>query len=211
MRAVIALALTLLGTFLAGLRPAAAQSTTATHVGTILSGFAGAPNGAALLAVAEADAALAVQHAQLAGRNQTDVGPMVQHARHVLHILDPAAFATGPGSGLGLAPAVGAIGQHVSLAAEGAPEAVRAQAQLVAQAASAVEARAEQMLEIARTITRTSDYVRAYELVLQLQRLASQLERGADVSGDGQIGGSQEGGLDHVRTHMESLSAAAGG
>jgi hypothetical protein len=175
-----------------------------------MSGFPSAPNGAALLAVAEADAALAVEHAQLAGRNQTDVGPMVQHSRHVLHILDPAAFPTGPGSGLGLAPAVSAIGQHLSLAAEGAPEPVRAQAQLVALAASAVDARAKQMIEIARTITRTSDYVRAYDLVLQLQRLASQLVPGADVSGDGQIA-PLEGGLEHVRTNMELLSASAGG
>jgi hypothetical protein len=210
MRASLALALSLYAaSFAVGHRPAAAQSATATHVGHIMSGFPSAPNGAGLLVVAEADAALAVQHAQLAGRNQTDVGPMVQHARHVLHILDPAAFATGPGSGLGLGPAVGAIGQHVNLAAEGAPEAVRTQAQLVALAASAVDARAKQMIEIARTITRTSDYVRAYELVLQLQRLASQLVPGADVSGDGRIEGSQEGGLEHVRAHMELLSAAA--
>ena len=211
MRASLAFALALSATVLAvGHRPATAQSATATHVGHIMNGFPQAPNGAALLTVAEADAALAVEHAQLAGRNQTDIGPMVQHARHVLHILDPAAFATGPGSGLGLAPAVGAIAQHVALAAEGAPEAVRAQAQLVGQAAGAVDARAKQMIEIARNITRTSDYVRAYDLVIQLQRLAAQLVPGADASGDGQIGGGDEGGLEHVRAHMELLSTAAG-
>ena len=212
MRAALTISLTLATMSLgAPVERAAAQSATATHVGHIMSGFSGAPNGAALLAVAEADAALAVQHAQLAGRNQTDTGPMVQHARHVLHILDPAAFATGPGSGLGLAPAASAIGEHVGLAAEGAPEPVREQAQLVALAARAVDARARQMIELARTITRTSDYVRAYDLVLQLQRLAAQLVPGADVSGDGQIEGPEEGGLEHVRAHMEALSRAAAG
>jgi hypothetical protein len=199
--------LVLLWLTLAAVATASAQSAVATHVGHIMTGFSGAPNGAALLAVAEADAALAVQHAQMAGRDQTDTGPMVQHARHVMQILDPAAFANGPGSGFGVGPAARAIAQHVELAAQGASQGVQTHAQHVAAAARAVDARATQMVELARTITRTSDYMRAYDMVRQLQALAAQLVPGADTSGDGQISFA-EGGLQHVRAHMELLRSA---
>jgi hypothetical protein len=186
-----------------------AQSATQTHIGHILTGFPSAPNGAALLAVAEADAALAVEHARLAGRNQTDVGPMVQHSRHVMQILDPAAWANGPGSGMGVGPAARAIAQHVEMAAQDAADGVRTHAGHVAAAASAVDARTTEMIALARRIVATSDYVEAYDLVLRLQVLAGELGAGADASGDGQIAVA-EGGLEHIRTHMELLSAAAG-
>jgi hypothetical protein len=188
---------------------AAAQSPAQTHVGHILSAFSETPNGAALLAVAEADAALAVQHAQLAGRDQTDIGPMHQHARHVMQILDPAAMATGPGSGFGVGPAARAIAQHAELAAQGVADGVRTHAGHVATAARAVDTRATQMIELARQLTRTTDYMAAYDMVRQLQTLAGQLVPGADTSGDGQIA-LGEGGLQHVRQHTELLSTAAG-
>jgi hypothetical protein len=208
MRAVLVLSL-LLAAASSISAQAATSANVATHVGHIMTGFSGAPNGAALLAVADADAALAVQHAQLAGRDRTDTGPMVQHARHVMQILDPAAFANGPGSGFGLGPAARAIAQHVELAAQGAPEGVQTHSQHVAAAARAVDARATRMIEIARVITRTSDYVEAYDQVRQLQALAAQLVPGADANGDGQIAVA-EGGLQHVRTHMGLLATAAG-
>jgi hypothetical protein len=208
-RVVIVLSLAAVCTFLTPFgRGAAAQSATQTHVAHIMSGFPEAPNGAALLPVAEADAALAVQHAQLAGRDRTDIGPMVQHARHILHILDPAAFANGPGSGFGLGPAARAVAQHVELAAQGAPQGVQTHSQHVAVAARAVEARTAEMIRVARGITPVLDYGSAYEMVLQLQRLAAELVPGADASGDGQISVA-EGGLQHVRQHMELLATAA--
>jgi len=186
---------------------AAAQSPQ-THIGHILTGFPSAPNGAALLAVAEADAALAVEHARLAGSNQTDIGPMATHSRHVTRILDAAAAPSGPGSGMGVGPAARAIAEHVELAAQGAPDAVRTHAGHVAAAARAVAARSDQMLQIARRISPALDYQSAYDMVRQLQGLAAQLTTGADTSGDGQIA-LAEGGLQHVRQHMELLRAAA--
>jgi hypothetical protein len=189
----------------------AAQSSLATHVGHIMTGFPGAPNGAALLAVAEADAALAVEHARLAGagNDRTDTGPMAQHARHVVRILDASAIASGPGSGMGVGPAARAIAEHADLAAQGAPEAVRTHAGHVAAAARAVATRADQMLQIARRITPALDYQSAADMVRQLQGLAAQLAPGADANGDGQIAVA-EGGLEHVRTHMGLLTTTAG-
>jgi hypothetical protein len=189
--------------------PGAAAQTAQAHIAHILDGFPAAPNGSALLAVADADAALAVEHARLAGRNQTDVGPMVQHARHVMQILDPAAFANGPGSGLGAGPAARAIAQHAELAAQatGATDGMRQHAQHVAAAARAVATRTDAMIELARLITRTSDYVAAYDMVLRLQRASTELASGVDASGDGQIAPA-EGGLALVRTHMGLMRAA---
>lgn len=187
----------------------AAQATAQAHIGHVMTGFPSAPNGAALLAVAEADAALAVQHARLAGSNQTDIGPMVTHARHVLHILDASAAPRGPGSGMGVGPAAAAIAQHIEMAAqaEGATDGVRTHAAHVATAARAVAARAGEMRAIATRIIATSDYVQAYDLVRQLQRLSAQLVSGADGSGDGTIS-LAEGGLEHVRTHMGLMTGA---
>jgi hypothetical protein len=183
--------------------PAAAQTTAQTHIGHVMTGFPSAPNGAALLAVAEADAALAVEHARLAGSNQTDIGPMVNHARHVLRILDASAAPRGPGSGMGVGPASAAIAQHIEMAAqaEGATDGVRTHAAHVATAARAVSARAGEMRTIATRIIATSDYVGAYDLVRRLQQLAAQLTAGVDAGGDGTIA-LDEGGLSHVRTHM---------
>ena len=211
MRAILALwRLGLMATLLpASALGVAAQSPAQTHVAHILTAFSGAPNGAALLAVAEADAALAVQHARLAGSDQTDIGPMHQHARHVMQILDPAAMASGPGSGFGVGPAARAIAQHAEMSAEGGADGVRTHAGHVATAARAVDARATEMIELARRLTRVTDYMAAYDMVRQLQTLAGQLVPGADTSGDGQIA-LGEGGLQHVRQHTELLRTAAG-
>jgi len=189
---------------------ATSQVTAQTHIAHVMNGFPAAPNGAALLAVAEADAALAVEHSRLAGSDRTDIGPMVRHARHVLHALDAKAIASGPGSGFGVGPAADAIAQHIELAAgaEGATERVRQHSAHVAAAARAVSARAAAMREIANNIVRTSDYVAAYDLVRQLQGLAAQLVAGADNSGDGSIA-LAEGGLEHVRTHMGLMTGTA--
>jgi hypothetical protein len=189
---------------------ATSQVTAQTHIAHVMNGFSGAPNGASLLAVAEADAAVAVEHARLAGSDRTDIGPMVRHARHVLHALDASAIASGPGSGFGVRQAADAIAQHIEFAAgaEGATDPVRQHSVHVATAARAVSARAAAMRDVANQIVRTSDYVAAFDLVSQLQRLAGQLVSGVDASGDGSIG-LAEGGLEHVRTHMGLMTATA--
>ena len=199
------------GTTLSPSTPGVAAQSTQTHVDHIMSGFPGAPNGAALLTVAEADAALAVEHARLAGagNDRTDTGPMANHSRHVVRILDASALASGPGSGMGVGPAARAIAEHAELAAQGAPETVRTHAGHVATAARAVAARADAMVQIARRVTPALDYQTAADMVRQLQGLAAQLTAGADANGDGQIS-LAEGGLEHVRTHMGLLVTAAG-
>ncbi|MBM4183937.1 MAG: hypothetical protein FJ207_06885 [Gemmatimonadetes bacterium] len=203
------LAPTLLALLMASGAELSAQATAQAHIAHVLTAFPGAPNGAALLAVAEADAALAVEHARLAGSNQTDVGPMVTHSRHLLRILDGSAAPRGPGSGMGVGPAADAIAQHIDMAAgaEGATDLVRTHAAHVATSARAVSARTAEMRTLANRVIAESDYVRAYELVRQLQRLAGQLVPGADASGDGTITLS-EGGLAHVRTHMGLMTGA---
>ncbi|MQA89194.1 MAG: hypothetical protein GEU90_03005 [Gemmatimonas sp.] len=189
---------------------AGAQGTYQAHVGHVMEGFPGAPDGAALLSVAQEDAAVAAQHAELAGGEQTNLDPMVQHAQHVLHALDPSAAENGPGSGFGVGPAADAIAEHIELAAgaDGAPEPVVTHSAHVATAARAVSERSAEMVEVANSIIEASDYSVAYPLVQQLQELAGQLVAGADASGDGEIG-LDEGGLELVETHMGLMSSAA--
>lgn len=210
MRATVGLCLLAAASVASSPLEAASQVTAQTHIAHVMRGFPGAPNGAGLLAVADADAAVAVEHSRLAGSDRTDIGPMVRHARHVLHALGASAIATGPGSGFGVGPAVDAVAQHIEFAAaaEGATEAVRQHAVHVATAARATSARTAAMREVATRIVATSDYVAAYDLVRQLQQLAAQLVSGADSSGDGSIA-LVEGGLEHVRTHMGLMTSSA--
>jgi hypothetical protein len=187
-----------------------AQSAAQTHVGHVMEAFPRAPEGQGLLSVALAEAAIVAEHARLAGSDRTDVGPMVRHARHVLHALDASTATSGPGKGMGVGPAADAIAQHIELAAqaEGASPGIRTHSAHVATAAKAVSARAAEMVEVANTILVTSDYVEAFNLVRQLQTMAEQLVAGADTSGDGEIALS-EGGLQHVQQHMGLMTASA--
>jgi hypothetical protein len=181
-----------------------------THIGHIMEGFPRAPEGAGLLSVATAEAEVAAQHAQLAGSDRTNVDPMVRHARHVLHAVDPARFPNGPGAGFGVKAAADAIAQHIEMAAgaEGASAGVQQHAPHVATAARAVSARADEIAALVDQIVATSDYTQAYELVRQLQQLTTQLVAGADASGDGRIA-LDEGGLEHVATHMGLMTSSA--
>ena len=95
-----------------GVGDAAGQAQT--HIGHIMESFPRAPEGAGLLSVATSEAEVAAQHAELAGGDRTDVGPMVRHARHVLHAIDPSRMENGPGAGFGVKAAADAIPRRVT-------------------------------------------------------------------------------------------------
>jgi len=182
-----------------------------THIGHVLEAFASTPDGQGLLATAEAEAEIALQHARLAGRDPTDIDAMKRHARHVLNAIDPVEFAGGPGLGFGVKTAGEEINRHIELAAgsDAASGNVRGHASHVAAAARSVTQRALHIVELAGQILPMSDYNRAFNLVLQLRDLCEELTTGADVSGDGAISLS-EGGLEQVRQHMALMAEGEG-
>lgn len=170
-----------------GLAPGAAAQApgSAAHVDNILAAHEATPDGAGLLDVAVADATIASDHAELAGAGDpTDIDPMIRHARHVLHALDPEEFAQGPGSGFGLRPAVAGIRAELALAADApdASEQVRAAAGEVGPMLDAIGSSIEAAVAEARGVVGGSDYVRAQGYVERLEEVcADVLARLEDV------------------------------
>ena len=184
-----------------------------THIRHVLEAFAATPGGEGLLPTAEAEAAIALRHAGLAARDPTDIGPMKEHARHVLNAINPAESGSGPGLGFGVKAAAEGIIRHVELAAasDAASGNIRTHAGHVTAAARSVAQRADRIVELAGQIQPMSDYNRAYNLVLELRDLCEELTTGADISGDGAISfGEGEGGLEQARQHMELMARGEG-
>ena len=72
-----------------------------------------AGDGMGLLPVAQAEAAIAAQHANLAISKPSDIDSIRLHSGHVLHAIDPVAIEAGPGLGYGLERAAGGVRAHI--------------------------------------------------------------------------------------------------
>lgn len=185
------------------------------HIGHILDAFPATPEGEGLLPTAEAEAATAIRHAELAAGDDSNLEWMQTHARHVLRAVDPSRVEgeEGPGLGFGVKPAAEAIAQHVGMAAdtEGASGEIETHATHVVAAANSVSSRADEVAQVAQEILDAYDYSSAGSRVYELRRLARQLQTGVDADEDGQISWrAPEGGLAQVRRHMELMADAEG-
>jgi hypothetical protein len=91
------------------------------HLGHVMTNWRDTPGSRGFLPVAADEARVAVQHARLASQSAS-LDDMKLHAGHVLHALDPALEAKGPGAGYGVKQAAAGAAQHLDFAvkAEGA-------------------------------------------------------------------------------------------
>jgi hypothetical protein len=178
------------------------------HVGHVMNSFADTPKGEGLLAVAENDAGVAAQHAQLAARQPTNLDMMKLHAGHVLNALDPTIVPMGPGSGYGVKKAATGVATHIELAAkaQGASPNVQMHSTHVATAARNTITRVDQLIAIAKQVQAATDAAAAAALVNQMIPLAQQLMAGADTNNDGRVGW-EEGGLQTAEEHVRLLVA----
>ena len=179
-----------------------------THVGHVTNGFSDTPKGEGLLAVAENDAGVAAQHAQLAARQPTNLDYMKLHAGHVLNALDPTIVPMGPGSGYGVKKAATGVAMHIELAAKaaGASPNVQMHSNHVATAARNTVTRADQLIALAKQVQAATDAAAAAALVNQMIPLAQQLMAGADTNNDGRVSW-EEGGLQTAEEHVKLLVA----
>lgn len=184
-----------------------------THIRHVLEAFAPTPEGEGLFPTVVAEAAIALQHARLAGGDPTNIDPMIRHTRHVLNAIDPAEFANGPGLGFGVTMAAEGIVQHIELAASSSEASanVRTHSTHVVAAARGVTQRAEQIVDLGRQILSSGVYNRAYPLVEQLQVLCEELTTGTDVSDDGTISLEEgEGGIQQIQQHLALMVEGEG-
>jgi hypothetical protein len=183
------------------------------HIGHVVNSFADTPNKQSLLAVANAEARTAAQHAMLGARNSTSLDAMKLHAGHVLNALDPSLAPMGPGLGYGLKKAAAGIAMHIDLAAKatGASQNVIVHANHIATSAKNTSTRVEAAIALAQKVQAATSAADAAALMNQLVSVTSQLVPGADANGDGRIGWQEnEGGLQQVEEHVKLMLAGEG-
>jgi hypothetical protein len=185
-----------------------------THLGHVTEAFRGTPDGAGLLPAALAEASVVAQHATLAAGDVSNLDAMKRHAGHVLHALEPAEGASGPGAGYGLKKAATGAATHIELAAkaEGASQNLTNHANHIATSLKNTVQRADRIAELAKQIQAAESADAAAALVAELNTVAAQLLPGADANGDGRIGWQEgEGGLEQAEQHVNLLKQGEGG
>ena len=192
----------------AGTGLAAQQTSPAhTHVAHVATAFGGTPEGRGLAATASAEAGTALLHANFSAGDLSDLGAMQRHGGHVAQILDPAVAGSGPGLGMGVAPAVEGVVRHIGLAAEaeGASESLRTHAGHVTTIGNGILEVARRAAEVGRRLEAAPSIRRASPLVAELRLLVYHLAEGRDVDGDGQMALDGEAGVQQMEAHLYLL------
>jgi hypothetical protein len=116
------------------------------HLGHVMTNWRDTPGNRGFLPVAIDEARVAVLHAKLAATDTTIDGIRL-HVGHVIHALDIAAEANGPGAGYGVRKAAAGAAQHldVAAAAEGASAGLTVDAREVSAS----------LLDVLRSVDRT--------------------------------------------------------
>lgn len=194
--------------------PMAAEiSPAVTHIGHVADGFRGTPEGQGLLPTAVAEADIALQHAQLAARDVSDLEAMQRHAGHVANALDPTVVEEGPGLGYGVVEGATGTARHIGFAAasEGASEGVKTHAVHVETASRNAVANAEAALELTDQIAEAEDAATAAALLDELVALTEAIAVGVDADGDGRVSWEEgEGGLAQATQHVGLIKQGEG-
>jgi hypothetical protein len=183
------------------------------HLAHVTTTFQDAPGQQGLLATALAEAKIAAQHAALAAK-AADLDAMKLHAGHVLHAIDPAIEASGPGLGFGVRRAAAGVVEHIQFAAR-VPNAstnlLTLASHVVASSNNTVK-RSDEIVAVARRIRAAATAAEAAPDVVRLAALTQQLTSGLDVNKDGQIGWQTgEGGLDQAHAQLQLILKGEGG
>ena len=147
------------------------------HLGHVMTNWRDTPGSRGFLPVAADEARVALQHARLAGQSAS-LDDIKLHAGHVLHALDPALAAKGPGAGYGVKQAAINAAQHLDFAAkaEGATADITTYAARVASSLARVQQWVGEAVAAAETIRSASSSAEtaqaAADLVAITQRIS---------------------------------------
>ncbi len=183
------------------------------HIGHVMMSWNDTPDRMGLLPTAEAEARVAIQHAELAMKKPEDLDWIRLHVGHVVNACDPSAVPKGPGLGYGVVKAASGVAKHVGLAAqsEGASDNVKLHAVHVATSAENTVARCQQIVELGKKVMAAGSASEATPLVARIQELAGALIAGVDANGDGTVSWEKgEGGLAAARQHMMLMMKGEG-
>jgi len=207
---ILSLALAAIG-LVAAPHIAAAENMSHAHMGHVTDAWGDTPDGKGLLPTAMAEAEIAAQHAGFAASKPDDLEWMQTHTRHVLHAIDPALEANGPGLGYGVVAAAGGAAAHINYASasDDASDNVRTHAVHVATASENAVARAEEITALAKMVLSATDAANAAGHINQIVMLTGQITAGDDADGDGKVSW-KEGGLDTAKAHMGYMAKGEG-
>ncbi|MEZ5667530.1 MAG: hypothetical protein R3F55_08890 [Alphaproteobacteria bacterium] len=183
------------------------------HIGHVMTAWNDTPDGMGLLPAAQAEAAIALQHADLALEDPTDLDAVRLHLGHVVNALDPSMEANGPGRGYGVVAAASGAGKHAGFAAEveGASDAVQTHAVHVQTSTANVVGWAEAAAAMAQAARGSDSAGQVVAAAIQVRAMVDAMVNGTDANGDGTVGWEQgEGGLAQAEAHMGFMMEAEG-
>lgn len=183
------------------------------HIGHVMTEWSDTPDGAGLLATAQKEAAIALQHAELAMSQPEDIESIRLHSGHVLHAIDPLAVEGGPGLGYGLEQAASGVAAHINLAAgaQDASENVQLHAEHVAASVRNVVTWSGEAVRLIRQIMTNDNAKHANIMAGNVKHLLTCMINGCDANSDGTIAwGPGEGGLAQADQHMTLMMQGEG-
>jgi hypothetical protein len=147
------------------------------HLGHVMTNWRDTPGNRGFLPVALDEARVAVLHAKLAAK-ETTLDGIRMHVGHVIHALDPAVEANGPGAGYGVKKAAAGAGQHLGVAAkaEGASAGLSAEAAAVSTSLASVLRSVDQALASAEKARVLPDAAAAAAATAELAVLVGRLD-----------------------------------
>jgi hypothetical protein len=181
------------------------------HVGHALTGWVDTPGKKGLFVVAEDEAEAAIQAADRALQNKTNLASIKANMNDVLHAIDPSVQATGKGHGYGLKKALIGAKEHITFAAESddASPNIKSGARAFAQNITPVIDRCDLVVALAQTVKQSRNRGEAAALTEEIRNVAVRILEGHDEDNNGVIGSSpEEFGLRQLRKSLSDMTAA---
>jgi hypothetical protein len=178
------------------------------HVGHAITGWVDTPEQRGLFVTAEEEARVIADQATLA-TDSDSLEQVKQHARGIIHAIDPERQPTGPGTGYGFHKAITGANDHIQYAAQSSDTSanIKEGAERYAVNQAIVVERGELILALAEAIVNTDTPQESRALARETRQLAVHNLMGTDEDGDGVIGSTpREYGLRQLRADLVAMA-----
>ena len=185
------------------------------HLAHLAERFPEAPGQVSLLKIAMLEGEIATAWVRVAGVDTLDITRMTDAMNHVIHAMDPTEVRSGNGMGYGFRRAAQDIRIHADMLQKAAPDtispAIAFHAPFVSHAAYVAQARADDVVVLARQVQSAQDVNSALPLIDRLAETIRTMMYGEDVDSDGRIGRHEtEFGLAQAAYHIALVYRMAG-
>ena len=185
------------------------------HLAHLVESFPDAPGEASLLKIAMLEGEIAAAWVRVAGVDTLDVNRMIAAMTHVIHAIDPTEVRSGNGMGYGFRRAAKNVQTHADMLQLAVPDtlspAIAFHVPFVSHAAYIAQARADDVITLARQVQSARDVNSTIPLIKRLAEAIRAMMYGEDVDGDGRIGRNEaEVGLAQAVYHLSLVYRMAG-